>query len=164
VFRKTVKVEHKGDMMGTVYLAGPIEQVTTDSATTWRDEAAKLLIVDNNLVCDPNRTWVLDPNIMGGQTPHECGIIVEVDLCAVRNVDALLVWCDKNTLMCGTYIEVGYALAHNKPIAFYSPGIFPGFVKGLQFASSSITKGRVALFSDISAACNWILKEIGGTK
>ena len=143
--------------MATIYLAGPIDNVSLDDAANWREQAAACLNERGHLVCDPNRVWVLSEAQRKTLSPCELAAIVEVDLHAVETVDALVVWCDRNTIMCGTYIEVGWALALHKTMAFYSPsGAFPGFVSGLRGAVSSLSESKVELFTDLSRACGWL--------
>jgi nucleoside 2-deoxyribosyltransferase len=145
--------------MATVYLAGPIDNVSLNEASGWREQAAALLNESGHLVCDPNRVWVLSEAQRKSLSPHELGAIVGVDLFAVQTVDALLVWCDRDTRMCGTYIETGWALMHDKTIAFYSPcGGFPGFVSGLRESISTLvdSASKVELFTDLGRACDWL--------
>jgi nucleoside 2-deoxyribosyltransferase len=143
--------------MATVYLAGPIDNVSLNEASGWREQAAALLNEAGHLVCDPNRVWVLSEAQRKSLSPHELGAIVSVDLFAVQEVDALLVWCNRHTNACGTYIETGWALAHEKPMAIYSPGGgFPGFVSGLREATSVRGDSKIELFTDIGRACGWL--------
>jgi nucleoside 2-deoxyribosyltransferase len=144
--------------MPTVYLAGPIENVSTEEATNWREEAAKYLNELGVLVCDPNRLWVLNEKQRGNLSVADEADIVDVDLSAVRTVDALFVWCDKNTRMCGTYIEVGVALEHGKTIAFYCPGHAPGFVEGICEMYNDGAPVPTHMFGDIKSACDWLCK------
>jgi len=145
--------------MATIYLAGPIDKVSAESASTWREEAGRILAVEfNHVVCDPNRTWVTNPETRGAHTDRECMAIVHADLAAVSAVDALLVFSDKNTLACGTYIEVGYAYSLNKTIAFFTTGIFPGFVSGLAHFSP-----HMRCFFNLREACEWLNKSLDWT-
>lgn len=144
--------------MATIYLAGPIEQVTLDSASNWRAEAARILADEmGHVVCDPNATWITSKESRIVVSPRECGAIVYGDLQMVSAVDALVAWVDKDTKMCGTYIEVGWALAHNKPIVFYTPtGNVSGFVSGLRYSASKLSDSKVEIFTDIGRACGWL--------
>jgi len=143
--------------MATIYLAGPIDKVSAESASTWREEAGRILAVEfNHVVCDPNRTWVTNPETRGRHLPRENAAIVSADLSAVSAVDALLVFSDKNTLACGTYIEVGYAYSLNKTIAFFTTGIFPGFVLGLAYDNE-----KIHCFSNLRNACEWLNYSLG---
>ena len=143
--------------MATIYLAGPIDKVTAEHASSWRDEASGILAEEHNhLVCDPNGTWRTQVASRGSHPVVECASIFRVDTACVKTADALLVWCDKNTLACGTYVETGLALSQNKIIAFYSPGVFPGFIKGACGANPETT----AMFTDLTDACEWICNKV----
>lgn len=150
--------------MPTVYLAGPIENVTTEEASSWRDEAAKYLNACGILVCDPNRVWVLSKEQSGHLSCAEEADIVDVDLTAVRVVDALFVWCDRNVKMCGTYIEVGVALEHGKTMVFYCPGEPPGFIEGICEMYKWDGPVHAFITKDLKIACDWLarhLKDLG---
>jgi len=151
--------------MGTIYLAGPIDRVSVEDATSWRIKAAEILVNEgNHIICDPNKAWVVNPETRVF-LPRENAAIAKVDLAAVTTVDALLVYCDKDTYMCGTYIEAGCAYAKNKIIAFYNPtGNFPNFVLGVGFDSawdeceSNFVYRKC--FTDLSSACTWISNKV----
>ena len=143
--------------MSTVYLAGPIDKVSTEKATTWREHAARRLNELGHLVCDPNRVWVLSDKQRGNLRTSDYAAIVGTDLTAVRLTNAMLVYSDNDTPSCGTYIEVGWACAREKTIAFYSPsGNFPGFVIGLRENAADIGQGKIEMFTDLGRACGWL--------
>lgn len=148
--------------MATIYLAGPITSVKRDDAENWRVKAAEILAGKyGHLVCDPNQTWCTKDQYIGNsdmrcdQTDKECGAIVATDLAAVRAADALFVWCDRDVPSWGTAIEVGYAVACEKPkvFGFYSPnGKAPGFVRGLV----SNNPENTYCYDSLAALCAWI--------
>ena len=85
-----------------IYLAGPMENVSSKVATDWR-EAAKLILNDNFNILDPTR------RLHSFQT-KEFKRIFELDLRDIQESDLILVnLCDPKLAKHGTAMEVFYA-------------------------------------------------------
>jgi len=145
--------------MNTVYLAGPIEGVSLEQGKTWRDEAAVLFNSQKVLVCDPNRMWVLSPDMHSKCTEEQLGAIASIDLHAVQTVDGLLVLMDNHTYTCGTFIEIVEAISIRKPIVFWTPdNTIPGFLKGVIYNTHD---SYIGIESDLLVACELLMNVIG---
>jgi nucleoside 2-deoxyribosyltransferase len=143
----------------TVYLAGPIEQVSLEEGASWREKAAKIFNDNKVLVCDPHRMWVLSPEMHSKCSDDQLGAIVEVDLFIVGRVDALLVKADNSTYTCGTWVEVEKAIRSSKPIVFYTPdSTLPGFIKGMIFNADD---DYIFVCHDLADACERLVSILG---
>ena len=145
--------------MYTVYLAGPIEGVSLDEGKTWREQAAAIFNAERVLVCDPNRMWVLSPEMHSKCSAEQLGAIASIDLHAVKAVDGLLVFMDNHTYTCGTFIEIMEAISVRKPVVFWTPDkTMPGFLKGILHNTYDAFTG---VESDLLVACELLMNVIG---
>ncbi len=94
----------------TIYLSGPIDYVSLEEASGWRDKATELL--------KGMRIAALNP-ILGkdGMTEHE---IVRADLDMIARADALLVNMTREDVPhVGTSMEIMYAVEHDIPVVIW---------------------------------------------
>ena len=129
----------------TIYLAGPMENVSSKVATDWR-EAAKLILNDNFNILDPTR------RLHSFQT-KEFKRIFELDLRDIQESDLILVnLCDPKLAKHGTAMEVFYAAyVLRKPVVAFKADastVHP-------FFESLVTEWR----STVDKACDTILSE-----
>ncbi|MET9222391.1 nucleoside 2-deoxyribosyltransferase [Streptomyces sp. NPDC003300] len=97
----------------TTYLAGGINGLTDDQATTWRAQARALLNGD-----------VLDPMARDYRGHEDANVtaIVEGDLADIAQCDAILAWCPRPSW--GTAMEIHHAHTRGLPvIAVVPPGV-----------------------------------------
>ena len=90
-------------MSKTIYLAGSMENVSAEYATSWRDTATELL--------SPSGVKILNPcRRVHSFRPEEMRSIFELDLVDIREADLLLVNLnDPKIAKHGTAIEVFFA-------------------------------------------------------
>jgi nucleoside 2-deoxyribosyltransferase len=130
----------------TVYLAGPMEHVSAESAKTWRDIAANYLYQANVLTLDPTRrVHKFEQRAMKR--------IFELDLRDIQESDIILVNLDNPTVAKhGTAMEVFYAsYVLRKPVVAFKADasvIHP-------FFESLVTEWR----STVDKACDTIIAE-----
>jgi nucleoside 2-deoxyribosyltransferase len=102
--------------MRTVYLAGPMENVSIEEAQKWREKATRILAGNDFKVLDPTRR-------IHSFQQKEFKKIFELDLRDIRESDVLLVdLSDPKVAKNGTAIEVFYAnfVLHKQVIGFKS--------------------------------------------
>ena len=132
--------------MRTVYLAGPMEHVSKEDATGWRDKAKEILESMDVVTLDPTRRiHNFDKRYMKR--------IFELDLRDIQESDIILANLDNPTVAKhGTAMEVFYAsYVLRKPVvAFKSDAstVHP-------FFESLVTEWR----STVDKACDTILSE-----
>jgi len=96
-------------MMFSVYLAGPIQNVTHKEATAWRRRFAKQL--------EGIGVWAFDP--MRNKEPgmnYSDADIAERDFDDIDNADVVLLYCKQGVPMEGSSCEIGYCRAYSIPI------------------------------------------------
>jgi nucleoside 2-deoxyribosyltransferase len=133
-------------MTRTVYLCGPMEAVSFDEASTWRNKATELLS-DVCTILDPcRRIHSFEPNKMRR--------IFELDLRDIRESDILLVNLDMmfEKPSHGTAMEIFYGgfTLHKQIVAFKSK-----YTKPHPFIESLVTEWR----STVEKACDTIRSE-----
>jgi nucleoside 2-deoxyribosyltransferase len=102
--------------MRTVYLAGPMENVTASEAQGWRDRAGWILKTNDFRVLDPCRR-------IHSFQQREFKKIFELDLRDIRESDIILVnLTDPKIAKNGTAMEVFYAnfVLHKQVVGFKS--------------------------------------------
>jgi len=132
-------------MIKTVYLAGPMEQVSSSEMTEWR-ECAKSILEPAGITClDPTRRrHSFEQKIMRR--------IFELDLIDIRECDLVLVNLNNDLLpKHGTAMEVFYAgYVLQKPVV-----AFKNNVKYHPFFESCVTEWR----SSCEKACDTIVSQ-----
>ena len=132
--------------MRTVYLAGPMEHVSKEDATGWRDAAKEILESMDVVTLDPTRRiHNFDKRYMKR--------IFELDLRDIQESDIILANLDNPTVAKhGTAIEVFYAsYVLRKPVVAFKADastVHP-------FFESLVTEWR----STVDKACDTILSE-----
>lgn len=130
----------------TVYLAGPMENVSEVQMTTWRSYATSRLSKADIRILDPARRR------HSGEQRHMRRIF-ELDLRDIQECDIVLVNLNDDKLAKhGTAMEVFYA-AHilRKPVVAFKKKV----TKYHPFFESLVTEWR----SDVSKACETIIEE-----
>jgi len=131
----------------SIYLAGPMENVSEDQMTGWRKIATGLLIQDE-------RVKILDPSRRrhSGEQRHMRRIF-EMDLRDIREADIILVNLNSEKLAKhGTAMEVFYASYDlRKPVVAFKEGI----TRYHPFFESLVTEWR----STVEKACETIIEE-----
>jgi nucleoside 2-deoxyribosyltransferase len=129
-----------------VYLAGPMENVSQEQMTSWRNQAKNTLSLRDIEVLDPVR------RIHSGQQRHMRRVF-ELDLLDIRNSDFIIVNLNDDTVpKNGTSMEVFYAsyvlrkpvIAFKKEKTQYHP-----------FFESLVTEWC----ADVEEACSLIINE-----
>mgnify|MGYP001560191080 CR=1 FL=1 len=107
----------------TVYLAGPIAGLTQSQATTWRDEAAKVLAGNGIQALQPIIPIAVGNYVipaLADETRIAPLEIFNVDMELLNEADVVLVGYPTGPrLSVGTAVEVGYAYAQRKPIVIW---------------------------------------------
>ena len=101
--------------MPSIYLAGPMENVTKAAAQSWRCEVESALreeIVCFSPVRDKHRTTLYDNNDFR---------ILRRDFHDVMRSDALLLFVNTNQSCYGSMIELGWAYQSQKPVIVVAP-------------------------------------------
>ena len=132
-------------LIKTIYLAGPMENVGHDEMTEWRTVATGILSNANITCLDPTRRrHSFEQKIMKR--------IFELDMIDIRACDMVLVNLNNDVLpKHGTAMEVFYAsYVLNKPVV-----AFKGNVKYHPFFESLVTEWR----SDVYKACDTIVSQ-----
>ena len=111
-----------------VYLCGPIDCVDPESAGNWRRDVSQYLKEEGILTFDPFLAWGGLP-VTRTVEAHPLKAIARVDLYAVLSSDVVLARISKDVPTCGSYIEIGYALALGIPVVIWSDNP-PPFLKG----------------------------------
>jgi nucleoside 2-deoxyribosyltransferase len=138
----------------TVYLAGPMEHVSVEEASGWREQATKAFLRYNFSHNDDNLITILNPcRRVHNFDKRYMKRIFELDIRDIQESDIILVNLDKpEVAKHGTAMEVFYAsYVLRKPVvAFKSDAstIHP-------FFESLVTEWR----SDVNKACETILNE-----
>ena len=145
----------------TVYLAGPITGLTQSQATTWRAEAAGLLMKHNICGLRP-----LIPIAVGNYVipalADECRIapleVFKTDMKLLKGADVVLVGYPTGPrLSVGTAVEMGYAYAQKKPIVIWvQPDLIPvGGEAQHPFVRFVATEVYDSLFDAVDAAIRY---------
>ena len=111
--RKEVNEYEVYDELPTIYLCGPMENVSREEGTTWRNDVKKLF-KDMCTIYDPYDIEAETNTYTKGDKILQAKEIVTKDLECINKSDILLV--NLNGQGCGTYYEVMYAYLHGKKI------------------------------------------------
>lgn len=99
-------------MSGLIYLAGPIDGVTQESARGWREEAAKQIGVYGFATYSPPHAF--NTPDQARETPGTAQSILTVHTIAIQHCDAVLAWVGGVNVF-GTAIECSQALGLGIP-------------------------------------------------
>jgi nucleoside 2-deoxyribosyltransferase len=102
-------------MTKTVYLAGPINEVTEENTRSWREIASEMLSLYDIKTLNPLRGKENYKAIL--YTPSE---IVVRDKQDIKNSDLVLANMSVKTPLIGTSMEIGYAWEHGIPVVVWS--------------------------------------------
>jgi len=144
-------------MSKTVYLCGPINGCTDDEATTWREQAKKLLSPEVSPSCanhDIPQYDFLDPmrRDYRGQEGDCTAEIVDLDLIDVEESDIIIACCPKPSA--GTSMEMYEAHRYQrKPVVTVIP---EGVV-----VSPWVKRHSTKIVKSIEEACAWIISTFG---
>lgn len=96
-----------------VYLAGPVDTVSRETATSWRELVAKVL-TDHGIICYlPNLPWRGFSSCSSLWQEHAQWIDT-VNRCAIHEADA--VFANMHRVTIGTTREIEFARSINKPV------------------------------------------------
>jgi len=105
--------------MDIVYLAGTLDDPKSDVGQTWRKDAKAWLGERGFSTFDPGAAFQA-----GGRTREawkERGTLQDINYAAIRNSAGVLVELRGfKTRYVGTLMELGYAIAHNKPVVLWT--------------------------------------------
>jgi nucleoside 2-deoxyribosyltransferase len=93
----------------TIYLAGPIDDVSIEEACAWRDQVASLAPA-GCLLFNPVAAWQ-------GVSPLTAAAVAFGDRCAIVNCDGVLANLAGPGRAFGTIREIEFARNHGKPVA-----------------------------------------------
>ncbi len=151
--------------MATIYLAGPIDNIPRDEAHAWRDQASELLVAARHVAYNPLRCRRGPQGITWSDAERKS--MVAQDLAAVATSDLILANLDKEKPTCGTYVEIGYAIALGKQIVIVrGAGGLPSFISGLVDAPiiGIYRECNVVIVDSLDKAIEWICDYLWSNK